>query len=65
MLEINYINLNIKKNKYDSGEKWNIYQFEDLLELENKIWFNEGEKKERGVTTVINLPTSDFCDKKS
>ena len=60
--EINHINLNIKKSKYDSKEKWNIYQFEDLLEAENKIWFNKREKKERGFTTVIDLPTPDPID---
>jgi len=28
-----------RKDKYCHGEKWNIYKFEDLLELDNDRWF--------------------------
>ena len=36
--ELSYMTICYKKEKCSLGDKWNIYKFEDLLELEDHIW---------------------------
>ena len=35
---LTYTSICYKKDMFHSGDKWNIYKFEDLLELEDDFW---------------------------
>lgn len=51
---VSFLSVSYKKDKFTSGDNWNIYEFAKLLELEEKVWLREEDEKKIGVLDNID-----------